>query len=901
MKGFNGKLYYWASVNGQYQLWCYDLANPPVRIGNISAGENSYFEVFNNRLFFFVDAEPGAPQLWSYDGVNPPTQHSLQQGVVFNDFMSAGPFLQYEGKLYFGLSDGWKAELWSCDNANNASFEIALPDDESLSHRIRSLYNLNGSLYFTTENALWKYTRSPFSVLSPNGKEYLEGGSNFTITWTAPESITHVNIELSTDNGMSWTTLAASVPNSGAYPVVWPDVNAEGQCLVKISDANSPSVDISNATFTIIRPSKVTITYPNGGEVLGNYGYIQVQWDYSNLSPYDTVIVEYSLDGGNTWNQNGLPPSPITLSQKSVECFIDNVTASSSCLIRIRETSGQYADSSDAPFTISSQIAITLDFPKGGEYLCAGHTRDINWRSPGLSAEDMVFLEYSLDGGTTWKSDGFPENPVSHTAGMSSWQIPLAHSNTCLFRVRETTGKASGTSNSYFTIDDPKYLTITNPTYKDTWNTMPHIPDVWLEGRSKEITWTWVGPITRVRLEYSNDPSGEIWNVIAPSAPNTGSFTWIVPVLPTNSPNECWIRVIDIDNLELQEYARVNILGPEDKISLAERNALIALYNATLGDNWIHKENWRNPQNPQEFNEHGTESLWYGLTIEMGGQFDRVYQIKLPNNNLNGPLTDLSAMTSLSQLSLQDNGLTGNVASLTENANLAYINLSNNKLSGPIPDFVKKNTIRTLNLNSNRLCGPIPDSYLNMTKLSNDGGFQVSWNALYTQNTALRDFLNMRDLPSNPWDSTQTVAPDGLTIPVTSSTNLQLTWSIAPYNDAYGGYEIYRSTTPGSNYQLISTVDGKRNTSYTDYDLTPGTIYYYRIKTFTHPNPNNWNRVLSEYCSEVSGNIKAISITAPNGGETLTVGAATNITWNYSSAIAHVKIEYSTNGVHHGR
>jgi len=40
-------------------------------------------------------------------------------------------------------------------------------------------------------------------------------------------------------------------------------------------------------------------------------------------------------------------------------------------------------------------------------------------------------------------------------------------------------------------------------------------------------------------------------------------------------------------------------------IPVAERNALIELYNSTNGDSWLNKENW--------LGDAGSECAWYGV------------------------------------------------------------------------------------------------------------------------------------------------------------------------------------------------------------------------------------------------------------------------------------------------
>lgn len=57
-----------------------------------------------------------------------------------------------------------------------------------------------------------------------------------------------------------------------------------------------------------------------------------------------------------------------------------------------------------------------------------------------------------------------------------------------------------------------------------------------------------------------------------------------------------------------------------------ERAALVALYNATGGDNWANKANWCSDRPVSE---------WYGVTVDEQG---RVLTLVLENNNLTGSI-----------------------------------------------------------------------------------------------------------------------------------------------------------------------------------------------------------------------------------------------------------------------
>jgi hypothetical protein len=60
----------------------------------------------------------------------------------------------------------------------------------------------------------------------------------------------------------------------------------------------------------------------------------------------------------------------------------------------------------------------------------------------------------------------------------------------------------------------------------------PNGGKVWLAGSNQEITWTWVGEVPKVKIEYSID-AGATFAVIA-VVDNEGSYTWRVPTVNTS-------------------------------------------------------------------------------------------------------------------------------------------------------------------------------------------------------------------------------------------------------------------------------------------------------------------------------------------------------------------------------
>ncbi|HKQ57658.1 MAG TPA: S8 family serine peptidase [Candidatus Eisenbacteria bacterium] len=100
------------------------------------------------------------------------------------------------------------------------------------------------------------------AVTAPNGGEVLVAGANTNLTWNASDAIggvTGVDLEISRNNGGSWTTIATGVPNTGtfAWTVTGP---ATIQALLRVTAkdaASNAGVDVSNAVWTINDPVAV--------------------------------------------------------------------------------------------------------------------------------------------------------------------------------------------------------------------------------------------------------------------------------------------------------------------------------------------------------------------------------------------------------------------------------------------------------------------------------------------------------------------------------------------------------------------------------------------------------------------------------------------------------------------
>ena len=148
----------------------------------------------------------------------------------------------------------------------------------------------------------------------------------------------------------------------------------------------------------------------------------------------------------------------------------------------------------------------------------------------------------------------------------------------------------------------------------------------------------------------------------------------------------------------------VRTASPPDDRDIA---ALITLYNATDGANWLDSTNWLSDQ-PLQY--------WKGVHINEEG---RIVELRLGGNNLSGQIPpELGNLSNLERLELYGNQLTGAIPfELGNLSKLERLSIQYNQLTGSIPSRLSNLIeLTSLRLNGNRLTGAIP---LKLSSLNN--------------------------------------------------------------------------------------------------------------------------------------------------------------------------------------
>jgi hypothetical protein len=108
--------------------------------------------------------------------------------------------------------------------------------------------------------------------------------------------------------------------------------------------------------------------------------------------------------------------------------------------------------------------------------------------------------------------------------------VPDSISTTCKIQISEASdGAPIDESDMVFTIEPAPVITVTSPNGGETWPA----------GSQYAITWTSIGTVGNVRIEYSTN-GGSNWAEIVASTANDGTHPWTVPDVPSAN---CKIRI----------------------------------------------------------------------------------------------------------------------------------------------------------------------------------------------------------------------------------------------------------------------------------------------------------------------------------------------------------------------
>ena len=172
---------------------------------------------------------------------------------------------------------------------------------------------------------------------------------------------------------------------------------------------------------------------------------------------------------------------------------------------------------------------------------------------------------------------------------------------------------------------------------------------------------------------------------------------------PTTARENRWLQSTVIEVPLVRETAAIPA-SPQ-----SERDALVALYNATDGGHWRNRTNWVSD---------APLGSWHGVTTDSNG---RVTEVDLSDNGLRGNIpAEIASLEKLEALYLNDNQLSGEIPpELGTLFNLVRLLLASNELSGAIPaELGNLPSLELLLLGDNELSGKIPPELGKLSSLN---------------------------------------------------------------------------------------------------------------------------------------------------------------------------------------
>ena len=208
---------------------------------------------------------------------------------------------------------------------------------------------------------------------------------------------------------------------------------------------------------------------------------------------------------------------------------------------------------------------------------------------------------------------------------------------------------------------------------------------------------------------------------LPPAYGGTPPLTYSLPGLPAGLAFDADTRTISgtptAEGATVVTYTATDANGASASVPIPitviteadpDRDALVALYEATDGDNWENNTNWLSDRPINE---------WFGVTTNDDG---RVTWIELGRNELSGVLpSELGNLDHLQALDLSANDLSGALpAALGNLNNLQGLDLSTNDLSGALPAALGNlNNLQELYLDGNQFSGTLPAALGNLNNL----------------------------------------------------------------------------------------------------------------------------------------------------------------------------------------
>ena len=529
-------------------------------------------------------------------------------------------------------------------------------------------------------------------------------------------------------------------------------------------------------------------------------------------------------------------------------------------------TSLPLAPATSNAFNILSPVQIVT--PNGGEIWTISTANSIFWSSNGPLATGDNTLQYSLDNGSSWVS---PPIATKVTVSPASWVTPSTASTQVKVRISNSADSTfSDTSDAVFSL--LAGFTIISP----------NGGEVWASGFDHTISWQTSGTVANVKLEYSSD-GGSNWNTITGSTANAGSYNWN-PSVASGGANYI-VRVSDAANSNAKAQSataftiqKIAVTAPTSGQRIQADSS--APTNVTWLSGGINNIKLEYSLNGGAWTQiAGAESL----AAALGSYYWPVPDNFVTSINVKLRLSSTAADSDSNTIYAITNAFTI-YGQLTLTAPTeAGISWSSNS-PHDITWATNKGVINNVKLeysadNFSADIHTIVDSVANTIGT-------YSWTPVTTGVNFKVRVSDAQDSQTNSVSNNYfSVTGIGIASPASGATwncgSVQtISWTSSGSSFSNAKIEYF----DGSAWHTITSSTPNIGSFSWTVANTPTNAALIRVSNVSDPTLVGTSQVF---------NIKSVlTVTAPNGGETLNVGSSSNISWTASGTVAKVKLEY---------
>ncbi|MFH1414134.1 MAG: DUF2341 domain-containing protein [Candidatus Omnitrophota bacterium] len=574
--------------NGSFYWTIPDTVSGTVKV-RVSAGSGDTAIVDSSDADFKIIGElqlisPVGGEAWKIG-----SNHNINWTSVHGPSMENIAIQFYDGNSWYDLGreteDGWDSV------SNSGSYSWTVPSSinnltTAAKLRIKEVDDLSN----TVTSGNWTITYPTITFTTPNkdtnpdADTYWVENDTKILQWSVDGSL-RGNLALSYAygpdandpsawTGVTWTPIDTVVNTTEEKYWVTPGVTTNA--AVKIQDLSwSGNVIGYSTVFGIVEEPYIYVTLEGADDdaaVAGTDWRVgkvkRISWT-SDFGVKDNVLAilwDIDADTSEYWTAQGAE----NLSNSGYFDWTipqDVLAAGDSAraiYLKVKDTSRPQTPNSPAIPTFNA-LPPKITISDLTAVLTKGRTETVTWTTDGDVGEDNtgnLRLVYSTDG-TTFKhlvsgaaynaSDSDTYTTVATTDGSYTWTVPNSVSSNCLFKAIDDTrpSAASGVSETFRILRGA--VTVTQPSGAEFWTV----------GVNKSITWSYIGDINNIKLEYSTDSSNNTWTVVTgasslapglngtdwfvatPDVPGVGIFSWTIPDSISDTSS---LKITSIDN-----------------------------------------------------------------------------------------------------------------------------------------------------------------------------------------------------------------------------------------------------------------------------------------------------------------------------------------------------------------